>query len=50
MLTPVMVNVGWSDMVKQVMFSTMVRTGHNTLQNPVIYDLAIDNALKVFNK
>jgi hypothetical protein len=45
MLGPLLIDVGWSDMVKGAMFNSMMSVGHDSLQNPVIYDLAVGNAL-----
>lgn len=45
MLGPLLIDVGWSDMVKGAMFNSMMSVGHDSLANPVIYDLAVSNAL-----
>jgi len=31
LLAPTLIDVGWSDMVRDVMFQTLLQTGHDTL-------------------
>ena len=44
LLGPILIDVGWSETVKGAMFNSMLSVAHDSLVNPVIYDLAIINA------
>ena len=45
MLAPVMVDVGWSDMLHGCMKSSFLSVSLDNLQSPTLYDLAVSNAV-----
>jgi hypothetical protein len=45
MLGPILIDVGWSEMVHSLMKSNLAWAAQDSLQSPTMYDLAITNAI-----
>lgn len=48
MLGPILVDVAWSDQIKDAGFTALKDAAHDSLQSPFIYDLAVTNAMAQF--